>query len=91
MIARGSKGSDVLELQLNLMKLGYNPGSCTGFFDARTEEAVMLLQKDGNIPISGIVNQETENLICRQLRKMSMERYKSSPDKENTGFDNARV
>lgn len=91
MIARGSKGSDVLELQLNLMKLGYNPGSCNGFFDARTEEAVMLLQKDSNIPISGIVNQETENLIYRQLRQMSMELYKSSPDKENTGFDTAHA
>lgn len=27
MLARGSKGVDVMELQLNLMKLGFNPGS----------------------------------------------------------------
>ena len=91
MLARGSQGSDVLELQLNLMKLGYNPGSCNGFYDARTEEAVMLMQKDSKIPISGIVNQKTEKLIYQLLRQMSTDMHKSSQHRENTSFDPAHA
>ena len=91
MLARGSKGPDVMELQLNMMKLGYNPGSCNGFFDARTEEAVMLLQRDNNIPIIGLLNKETENLIYQLLRRMSAEQRGTSFYPEHTGFDSART
>lgn len=72
MLARGSKGSDVSELQLNLMKLGFNPGACSGFYDARTEEAVMIFQKENGIPISGITDRNTEERIYQLLRRMSV-------------------
>lgn len=74
MLARGSRGVDVMELQLNLMKLGFNPGSSNGFYDARTEEAVMLFQKHYNLPISGIANQETMQHIYRLLKQMSVQK-----------------
>ncbi len=86
MLARGSKGSDVMELQLNLMKLGFNPGACSGFYDARTEEAVMLFQKENSIPISGIADRLTEERIYHLLRRMSVEHQQRESFRKGTSY-----
>lgn len=65
MLARSSRGERVKELQLILITQGYFPGPPSGFYDARTEESVMLFQKEHNLTISGTVNRETECLIYK--------------------------
>lgn len=41
----GSSGSEVVALQKALVKLGFNPGSTSGTFDAQTRDAVVNFQK----------------------------------------------
>ena len=45
MLARGSKGVDVKELQQNLTRLGLSPGSSDGIFGSKTEDAVLKFQQ----------------------------------------------
>lgn len=69
MLARGSKNLEVKKLQHNLKDLGFNPGSENGFYDTRTEEAVMFFQKHHNLKISGIVDEDTEKMILDLMKE----------------------
>jgi len=52
-------GEDIRELEKRLKELGFNPGALDGVFDRKAAEAVMELQKINNLPITGIVDQDT--------------------------------
>lgn len=69
MLARGSKGIDVIDIKKNLFQLGYNPGGDDGFFDIRTEEAIMQFQHENGLPVTGIADYITQARIYNLINK----------------------
>lgn len=66
-----SKGSEVKELQSNLILLGYSVGvyGADGIFGNDTDRAVRQLQKDNKIGIDGIVGSQTYAVIGNLLNE----------------------
>jgi len=54
-LRRGSRGTEVKELQLILQRLGYNPGTADGIFGLITLQAVIQFQKDNGLTPDGVV------------------------------------
>jgi len=68
----GSKGQDVINLQNNLLKLGYKlpKFGSDGSYGNETKDAIIQLQKDYNLnPIDGIVGSITSTAINKLLDK----------------------
>lgn len=61
-LTKGDKGSEVVELQETLCKLGYL-SDITGEFDAATVEAVKNCQRRNGLTASGKADQEFQQLI----------------------------
>jgi len=72
MLARGSRGVDVKELQQNLKVLGFDPGGVDGIFGMRTEEAVFKFQQKYGLAVDGVVGPRTQVKI-RELLAASKE------------------
>jgi peptidoglycan hydrolase-like protein with peptidoglycan-binding domain len=68
-LRRGSNSTDVLRLQDDLSKLGYNVGKINGIFSLITEEAVIQFQKDNNLTVNGVVSPETGKTLGAIIRK----------------------
>lgn len=64
----GSQGTDVMEIQSLLKKIGYNPGPIDGYYGPKTRDAVISFQKDNNLSPDGIIRPQTYNLINVLLR-----------------------
>ncbi|GFR34943.1 N-acetylmuramoyl-L-alanine amidase [Thermobrachium celere] len=63
-LKKGVKGTDVVQLQLALQKLGYYKAkSTTLLFDANTEAAVKAFQKANKLTVDGIVGEKTINKL----------------------------
>lgn len=63
-LKKGVKGTDVVQLQLALQKLGYYKAkSTTLLFDANTEAAVKAFQKANKLTVDGIVGKKTINKL----------------------------
>ncbi|MEL1133639.1 glycosyl hydrolase family 18 protein [Desulfitobacterium sp. THU1] len=62
-LRRGSRGSDVSEVQARLSELGYLPGPIDGIFGVRTEAAVKQFQRDRGLIPDGIVGPLTYNAL----------------------------
>jgi peptidoglycan hydrolase-like protein with peptidoglycan-binding domain len=58
-------GSDVTQLQQQLIQLGYYNGAVTGVFDQQTQAAVMNFQRDQGLAVDGIVGSATEAALNR--------------------------
>ncbi len=58
-IEPGAKGSYVLEVQKRLAKLGYEHAGFDGVYGPGTERAIMQLQRDKGLPVTGIVDMRT--------------------------------
>lgn len=56
MLARGSRGIDVINIKRNLLVIGYNPGGDDEFFDIKLEEALMVFQQENGLPVTGILD-----------------------------------
>jgi len=63
MLARGSRGVDVKELQQNLTKLGFNPGPADGIFGSKTEDAVLKFQQKYGLTVDGVAGPQTQGKI----------------------------
>ncbi len=65
-LRRGSRGPDVVELQTWLMSLGYDLPAfgADGSFGPETETAVMALQTDNGLIVSGVVGRATMAIIA---------------------------
>ncbi|MGB9680245.1 MAG: peptidoglycan-binding domain-containing protein [Thermoanaerobacteraceae bacterium] len=63
LLYEGTVGPDVLELQMILQSLGYDPGPIDGIFGPLTKNAVMRFQRDNGIRVDGIVGPETMRII----------------------------
>jgi len=55
----GAKGSYVYAIQLRLAKLGYEHAGVDGVYGQATERAIMRLQRDKGLPVTGIVDIHT--------------------------------
>lgn len=62
-LRRGSKGTDVSDVQTRLRELGYLPGPVDGSFGRMTEEAVSRFQRDRGLTPDGIVGPITYNAL----------------------------
>jgi peptidoglycan hydrolase-like protein with peptidoglycan-binding domain len=58
-IEPGAKGSYVYAIQLRLAKLGYKHAGVDGVYGPATERAIMQLQRDKGLPVTGIVDMQT--------------------------------
>src|SRR5699024_3096406 len=65
-LRRGSKGSQVSELQKRLNELGYNAGKVDGSFGPATYNAVVAFQKANGLTVDGIVGKNTINKLYSQ-------------------------
>lgn len=59
LLGRGSKGTEVKELQSKLAQLGYGVGAVDGKFGAKTESAVRNFQKDHGLRVDGLAGTQT--------------------------------
>lgn len=62
-LRRGSKGTDVADVQTRLKELGYIPGPVDGIFGRMTEEAVIRFQRDRGLTADGVVGPITYNAL----------------------------
>ncbi|MCP6759635.1 MAG: peptidoglycan-binding protein [Fischerella sp. CENA71] len=60
----GDAGSQVLQLQRNLAKLGYFQATPTGNFGSVTKDAVVRFQRDNGLTANGIVDGQTWTAIA---------------------------
>lgn len=63
LLYEGTVGYDVLQLQMILQSLGYDPGPIDGIFGPRTKNAIMRFQRDNGLKVDGIVGPETMRVI----------------------------
>jgi len=63
----GMKGSDVMEVQALLRKIGCNPGTIDGIFGRQTDRAVMQFQKSYGLAPDGIIGADTNRVLERFL------------------------
>ncbi|SCN22749.1 Gamma-D-glutamyl-L-diamino acid endopeptidase 1 [Clostridium sp. N3C] len=58
-LTTGSTGTEVMEIQALLKKIGYDPGPIDGNFGNRTEQVVIQFQRNFNLTVDGIIGDET--------------------------------
>lgn len=63
----GMRGSDVMEIQALLSKIGYNPGTIDGIFGRQTEQAVRQFQRSYGLTPDGIIGPNTYRFLERFL------------------------
>ncbi len=66
-LRQGSGGSDVMEIQSLLQKLGYSPGAIDGVFGNRTKEVVQQFQSNNGLPADGIIGPQTNKVLGKFL------------------------
>jgi len=62
-LKRGSRGPEVTELQLILLRLGYNLGTADGIFGLKTMQAVIQFQNNNNLTPDGVVGPMTKQVL----------------------------
>lgn len=62
-LSRGSKGTEVKNLQKRLIELGYMTGSADGDFGSKTETAVKLFQQTVGYSTNGVASVGLQNLL----------------------------
>lgn len=63
----GDIGPGVVDLQGDLMQLGYNPGPANGVFNNRTGHAVMAFQKDHGLPVTEVADHATATAVIQAM------------------------
>jgi len=66
-LGKEAQGSNVKELQEDLIRLGYLSADATGYYGNATEEAVKKLQKEYGYEADGIAGNTTLSLVDRLL------------------------
>jgi g-D-glutamyl-meso-diaminopimelate peptidase len=66
-LRQGSSGSDVMEVQSLLEKLGYNSGPIDGVFGNLTKGAVQQFQRDNGFTADGIIGSKTNKVLLKFL------------------------
>jgi lipid-binding SYLF domain-containing protein/peptidoglycan hydrolase-like protein with peptidoglycan-binding domain len=61
-----SSVSEVKQIQQSLADLGYNPGEVNGMITSQTQDAIRQFQWLNNLPVTGIVDQQTKMALDTQ-------------------------
>jgi hypothetical protein len=83
-LKKGSKGTDVKELQRALKELGYNVGVSDGHFGAATQRQVELFQEANDLYGDGIVGKGTLSILNELLPEDLQFQIDGEPDPEET-------
>lgn len=67
LLGRGSTGSEVVELQKELVHLGYQVGTADGKYGSKTEAAVRNFQKDHGLRVDGLAGTQT----IKELKRLT--------------------
>lgn len=59
----GSRGTDVMEIQALLKKIGYDPGPIDGVFGRQTQQAVINFQRDNGLTPDGVIGPQTYKVL----------------------------
>lgn len=65
-LQNGSSGSAVTDLQRQLTSLGYDTGGIDGLFGARTQAAVIALQRSRGLDATGVVADRERQILAQQ-------------------------
>lgn len=84
----GSYGQQVAELEQKLKDLGYNPGVVDRLFTYQTQAAVMALQKDNHLQVTGVADAATLEALERAYAARPPE---SQPESDQLAADEARM
>ncbi len=63
----GDRGTDVMEIQALLTKIGYDSGPIDGIFGSKTQQAVIEFQQENGLTPDGIIGGNTYGLLERFL------------------------
>ena len=66
-LSLGSHGEEVLAIQMQLLTLGYDPGTLDGYFGTVTEAAVKEFQAANGLYVDGVVGSVTYNALFGHL------------------------
>lgn len=83
-LKKGSKGTDVKELQVALKELGYNVGIADGDFGPATQRQVELFQEANELYQDGIVGRGTLAVMNEQLPEQFKFKIDGEPDPDET-------
>ncbi len=83
-LKKGSKGTDVKELQKALKELGYNVGTVDGDFGPATSRQVELFQEANDLYQDGIVGKGTLSVMNEQLPEELRFQIDGEPDPDET-------
>ncbi len=75
---RGSRGTEVRNIQSRLSKWGYNPGAVDGIYGAKTEAAVKRFQRNNGLTPDGIAGPATLAKIGLPTGGSSSSSYQSN-------------
>lgn len=56
--------------QQMLKAIGYDPGREDGFFDEKTQNAIISLQKDAKIEANGVLSGQTTMALMERIRDL---------------------
>lgn len=76
-----ARHSKVKEIQGNLSKLGFNPGTIDGIFGAKTETAVRSFQRTNALVVDGSVGPDTLKMLDQMISKKPSRSYFKVGDK----------
>ena len=79
-LKKGSKGTDVKELQRALKELGYNVGVADGDFGSATQRQVELFQEANDLYGDGIVGKGTLSILNELLPEDLQFQIDGEPD-----------
>ena len=72
-LKQGSRGSDVKQLQKNLIGMGYLDGSADGIYGAKTKTAVSEFQKDFGLSADGTAGDATQFALRSAIVRVQVE------------------
>jgi len=67
LLGKGSKGPEVIELQKQLVQLGYVIGATDGKYGSKTEAAIRRFQKDRGLRVDGLAGTNT----IKELKRLT--------------------
>lgn len=85
----GYKGSDVKQLQTDLLKLGYSMNRLPNtYYDNQTKDVVMDFQKDNGLVVDGIFGPNSKKTLLSKLSKINNKVDVSKDEKPTTSVEN---
>ena len=89
-LKRGAKGEYVLELQKNLVALGYGPLVADGDFGKATEAAVKRFQTDHGLRVDGWAGNRTQAAIGKALEQPKVRAAEKKAEKAEEKVETAK-